>query len=102
VLCRTPRGTLLRRDYYNRELWKPALVAAGLPADTTFHDLRHTFASTAQVSGVAFDATFPGRRERALPAAQRTALRRPRPAEPPRGCGDLGLHGPHLMQRSCS
>lgn len=21
-LCRTPRGTLLRRDYYNREIWK--------------------------------------------------------------------------------
>ncbi len=41
VLCRTPRGTLLRRDYYNREIWKPAVAAAGLPADTTFHDLRH-------------------------------------------------------------
>jgi integrase len=47
VLCRTPRATLLRRDYYNRELWKPALVTAELPADTTPHDLRHTFASTA-------------------------------------------------------
>ena len=35
VLCRTPRGTLLRRDYYNREIWKPAITAAGLPADTT-------------------------------------------------------------------
>ena len=41
VLCRTPRGTLLRRDYYNRHIWKPAIAAAGLPADTTFHDLRH-------------------------------------------------------------
>jgi integrase len=41
VLCRTPRGTLLRRDYYNREIWKPAIAAAGLPADATFHDLRH-------------------------------------------------------------
>jgi integrase len=38
VLCRTGRGTLLRRDYYNREIWKPAITAAGLPADTTFHD----------------------------------------------------------------
>ncbi len=38
VLCHTPRGTLLRRDYYNREIWKPAVAAAGLPADTTFHD----------------------------------------------------------------
>ncbi len=42
VLCRTPRRTLFRRDYYNREIWKPALAAAGLLPDTTFHDLRHT------------------------------------------------------------
>ena len=46
-MCRTSRGTLFRRDYYNREIWKPALIAAGLLPDTTFHDLRHTFASTA-------------------------------------------------------
>lgn len=52
VLCRTPRGGLLRRDYYNREIWKPALAAAELPTDTTFHDLRHTFASTALAEGV--------------------------------------------------
>jgi integrase len=52
VLCRTLRGTLLRRDYYNRKIWKPALTAAGLPDDTTFHDLRHTFASTALAEGV--------------------------------------------------
>jgi integrase len=52
VLCRTPRQTLLRRDYYNREIWKPALAVAQLPADATFHDLRHTFASTALAEGV--------------------------------------------------
>src|SRR5215467_3796623 len=52
VLCRTPRGTLLRRDYYNREIWKPAIAVTGLPGDTTFHDLRHTFASTALAEGV--------------------------------------------------
>jgi integrase len=52
VLCRTPRQTLLRRDYYNREIWKPALAAVGLLPDTTFHDLRHTFASTALAEGV--------------------------------------------------
>ena len=51
-LCRTPRGTLLRRDYYNKVIWKPAITAAGLPADTTFHDLRHPFASTALAEGV--------------------------------------------------
>ena len=41
VLCKTPRGTLLRRDYYNRQIWKPAIAVAGLAEDTTFHDLRH-------------------------------------------------------------
>jgi integrase len=52
VLCRTPRQTLLRRDYYNREIWRPALVAAGLLPDTTFHDLRHTSDSIAVAEGV--------------------------------------------------
>jgi integrase len=52
VLCRTARGGLLRRDYFNREIWKPAIAAAQLPKDTTFHDLRHTFASTALAEGV--------------------------------------------------
>jgi integrase len=52
VLCRTSKGTLLRRDYYNRHIWKPAIAAAELAEDTTFHDLRHTFASTALAEGV--------------------------------------------------
>jgi len=52
VLCRTARDTLFRRDYYNREIWKPAIQTAGLLGDTTFHDLRHTFASTALAEGV--------------------------------------------------
>jgi integrase len=52
VMCRTPRKTLLRRDYCNREIWKPAIKAAGLMTDTTFHDLRHTFASTSLAEGV--------------------------------------------------
>jgi hypothetical protein len=42
----------MRRDYYNRSIWKPALTAAGLAEDTTFHDLRHAFASTALAEGV--------------------------------------------------
>jgi integrase len=41
VLCRTQRGTLFRRDYFNRNIWKLAVKAAGLPDDTTFHNLRH-------------------------------------------------------------
>ena len=52
MLYRTSKGTLLRRDYYNRHIWKPAIAAAGLAGDTTFHDLRHTFASTALAEGV--------------------------------------------------
>ncbi|MEV4179581.1 site-specific integrase [Nonomuraea sp. NPDC049709] len=52
VLCRTGRGTLLRRDYFNKKIWKPAVAVAGLPEDVTFHDLRHTFASTALAGGV--------------------------------------------------
>jgi integrase len=34
------------------------------------HDLRHSFAVGCQIGGVASDATFPGTRERALPALQ--------------------------------
>jgi integrase len=52
VLCRTPRGNLLRRDYYNAKIWRPAIRAAALPDGTTLHDLRHTFASTALAEGV--------------------------------------------------
>jgi hypothetical protein len=40
---RRTRRTLLRRDYYNREIWKPAVTVAGLAVDMTFHDLRDTF-----------------------------------------------------------
>lgn len=52
LLCRTSRGTLFRRDYFNRYIWKPAIKKVGLPEDTTFHDLRHTFASTSLAEGV--------------------------------------------------
>jgi integrase len=53
VVFRTAlRGNLIRRDYFNDRIWKPAIKAAGLFADTTFHDLRHTFASTALAEGV--------------------------------------------------
>ncbi len=52
VLFRTTRGNLIRRDYFNADLLKPAIFSAGVPADMTFHDLRHTFASTALAEGV--------------------------------------------------
>ncbi|MFB9892083.1 tyrosine-type recombinase/integrase [Planobispora takensis] len=49
---RTTRGNLIRRDYVDADILKPAILAAGVPADMTFHDLRHTFASTALAEGV--------------------------------------------------
>lgn len=52
VLCRTSRGTLINRAHFNPKIWKPAVKAAGLPEDATFHDLRHTFASTSLAQGV--------------------------------------------------
>ena len=68
-------------------------AAAGLPHIHP-HQLRHPLATQAKVSRIASDASFRSLREHALPAAQRAALRCPRPAGPPRGWGDLGLHGP--------
>jgi integrase len=52
---------------------------AGLPRVGP-HRLRHTAATGMQGRGVASDATFRSSREHALPAAQRAALRCPRPA----------------------
>lgn len=46
------RDNLIRRDYFNAKIWKPAIKLAGLMPDTTFHDLRHTYASTALAAGV--------------------------------------------------
>jgi site-specific recombinase XerD len=58
--------------------------AAGLPDELVSrmgaHSMRHSFATLAQGRGVASDATFGSSREHALPAAQREALRCPRPA----------------------
>jgi integrase len=46
ALFSTRSGGLLRRGPFNEGVWKPAVRAVGLPSDTTFHDLRHTYAST--------------------------------------------------------
>lgn len=81
VLCRTARGNLLNRNWFNPDVWRPALAAARtcgkdpakpsadgecgqtcaleahcLPQDATFHDLRHTFASEALHRGVAISS----------------------------------------------
>ena len=58
------------------------------------HRFRHHFSHTWQMGRIAFDASFGRSRERALPAAQRAALRCPDLPGAPRGQDDLGLHGP--------
>jgi integrase len=52
ALFTTTRGNLLRRDEFNGTAWRHAVRLAGLPGELTFHDLRHTFASTALAEGV--------------------------------------------------
>jgi integrase len=57
--------------------WRRARSKAGYPK-LRLHDLRHFYASGLKVSRIASDASFGSLRERALPAAQRAALRRGR------------------------
>lgn len=40
-----PTGGPLRHNLFSRRHFKPAVRAAGLPADLRFHDLRHTYAA---------------------------------------------------------
>ena len=41
----SPEGSTLNHKNFYRRHFKPAIVAAGLPAETRFHDLRHTCAA---------------------------------------------------------
>jgi integrase/recombinase XerD len=81
----TTTGRHLSRDAIERRL-AVCVSKAGqhCPSITakrvTAHTLRHTAAMRLQGRGVASDATFGTSREHALPAAQRAALRCPRPA----------------------
>ncbi len=83
-----------------RALLNTALAGAGLtgasgkPLNFTPHDFRRLFITDAEVSGVASDASFGSRRERALPAAQRAALRFRRLSGLVCTRADLGLHEP--------
>jgi integrase len=52
ALFTAPRGGYLKRSTFNELAWRPAIKAAGLPADTTFHDCRHSFASLLIEQGV--------------------------------------------------
>ncbi len=92
-LFRGTVGAPMRLDAVN-ELVGAAARRAGIDPAPRPHQLRHAFASNVQVSGVASDASFGSRRERALPAAQRAALRFRRLSGLVCTRADLGLHEP--------
>jgi hypothetical protein len=64
------------------------------------HRLRHTLATQAKMSRVAFDATFGRSRKRALPAVQRAALGQARSHRSPYILRDLGCHHPLASGRT--
>ena len=41
----TALGEPVRRTSFSAQVWRPAVKAAGLPARTRFHDMRHHYAS---------------------------------------------------------
>lgn len=45
LIFTTALGEPLRRTAFSATIWRPAVKAAGLPARTHFHDLRHHYAS---------------------------------------------------------
>lgn len=46
----SPEGGALRHNLFYRRIFKPAVVAAGLPGELRFHDLRHTCPATSSPS----------------------------------------------------
>ncbi|MBA2638748.1 MAG: site-specific integrase, partial [Nocardioidaceae bacterium] len=52
VILTTTAHNPVRQDLYSERVIRPAVAAAGLPADTTSHDLRHHFASVLLRQGV--------------------------------------------------
>jgi integrase len=69
VLFCWPDGRPPHPDTITRRFKKLA-AAAGLPA-IDLHDVRHSYATAGQVSGIASDASFGSCRECVLPALQR-------------------------------
>ena len=45
-----PRGGPLARSLFNRRVWKPAVIRAGIPS-ITFHGLRHSFVAILVAAG---------------------------------------------------
>ena len=79
----TRQGRRVSADTLRGELHRAA-GQAGIGAATP-HQLRHTYATALEVSGIAFDASFGRSCGHALPAAQRAALWCLRLAGPPGG-----------------
>ena len=78
------------RDMLNAALAGTGLAAVdGGPLRCTPHDFRRIFITDAKIGGVASDATFPERRERALPALQGLEPARRGGPGRRRGAGDL-------------
>ena len=73
-------GTPPHPDTVTRR-FKKLSAAAGLP-EINLHDVRHSYATAKQMSGVAAAASFGGSGERALPAVQRAALEQARSHKP--------------------
>lgn len=62
------RGGYLDFRNFNRRRWKPVQKALGIDPLRDLYDLRHTYATFAQMSRVASAASFGTIRERLLPA----------------------------------
>jgi integrase len=83
------RGARMDRHAATRRLRRLAETAGVRIARPHPHMLRHTFVTTMQMSRIVSDATFGGSGEHALPAVQRTALKRARSDNGPCGMRDL-------------
>jgi integrase len=72
LLFRGGRGATMRRDYFYRQAWRPALVAAGLAPDRfKFHALRH-FAASSMLAECAPPTAVAGHLGDTLEVLQRT------------------------------
>ena len=91
-------GTPPHPDTITRR-FKQLAAAAGLP-EIDLHDVRHSYTTAEEVSGVASAASFGRSGERALPAVQRAALGQARSHGSPRTLRDLGCHHPLASNRT--
>ncbi|MGH4012090.1 MAG: tyrosine-type recombinase/integrase [Pseudonocardiaceae bacterium] len=60
-------GMPLRRTLFRTRVWKPTLLRSGLDPTLRFHDLRHSYATSPQMSRIASAASFGSLCEHRLP-----------------------------------